>query len=130
MITNELFQRIENLERELAEARRQAESKIREMLWDLARTEQQLAEMSAIAEGRLTLLNNQEARHKKEVAKLAKGFEVAQQVGIELGKQRDNLASALENLCKAIISGEPRDITELLKKSGEALTAVKGGRHE
>ena len=45
-------------------------------------------------------------------------------------RQRDNLATALESLCRAIISGEPRDITELLKKSGEALLAVRGGNHE
>ena len=97
---------------------------------DVDKLGRELTEMTSIAEGRLTLLNNQEARHKLEVAKVAKGFEVTQQVGIELGKQRDALASALENLCKAIISGEPRDITELLKQSGEALAALKGGSSE
>jgi hypothetical protein len=46
----------------------------------------------------------------------------------EMTKQRDALAEALESLCRAIISGEPREITGLLKQSGLALAAVKGGK--
>jgi hypothetical protein len=48
----------------------------------------------------------------------------------EARKQRDELAEALKSLCRAIISEEPRDITDLLKQSGASLAAVKGGSHE
>jgi hypothetical protein len=48
----------------------------------------------------------------------------------EVTKQRDALADALWSLCRAIISEEPRDITDLLKQSGAAIAAVKGGQHE
>jgi hypothetical protein len=48
----------------------------------------------------------------------------------EARKQRNTLAEALKSLCKAIISGEPLDITDLLKQSGAALAATKGGQHE
>ena len=47
----------------------------------------------------------------------------------EAKKQRDALAEALESLCTAIISGHPREITGLLKQSGLALAATKGGSH-
>jgi chromosome segregation ATPase len=47
----------------------------------------------------------------------------------EATKQRDALAEALESLCTAIISGHPREITGLLKQSGLALAATKGGSH-
>jgi len=45
-------------------------------------------------------------------------------------EQRDALAEALKSLCRAIISEEPRDITDLLKQSGAAIAATKGGSHE
>jgi chromosome segregation ATPase len=45
-------------------------------------------------------------------------------------EQRDALAEALKSLCKAVISDEPQDITDLLKQSGAAIVAVKGGSHE
>ena len=45
----------------------------------------------------------------------------------EVTKQRDALAHALRSLCIAIISEEPRDITDLLKQSGAAIAAVEGG---
>ena len=45
----------------------------------------------------------------------------------ETTKQRDELAANLKSLCRAIISGEPREITGLLKQSGLALSATKGG---
>jgi ABC-type Fe3+/spermidine/putrescine transport system ATPase subunit len=48
----------------------------------------------------------------------------------EVTKQRIALAHALRSLCIAIISEEPRDITDLLKQSGAALAAVEGGSHE
>jgi hypothetical protein len=48
----------------------------------------------------------------------------------DMTKQRDALAEALESLCTAIISGHPREITGLLKQSGLALAATKGGQHE
>ena len=45
-------------------------------------------------------------------------------------EQRDALAEALKSLCIAIISEEPRDITDLLKQSGAALAATKGESNE
>jgi len=35
--------------------------------------------------------------------------------------QRDRLAEALQELCEALMTGNPRDITELLNKAGDAL---------
>jgi len=58
--------------------------------------------------------------------------EVAQKLERELAdmtKQRDKLAATLKSLCRAIISGEPCDITDLLQ-SGAALAATKGGNDE
>jgi hypothetical protein len=45
-------------------------------------------------------------------------------------EQRDELAASLRSLCIAIISEEPRDITDLLKQSGAAIAAVEGGSNE
>jgi len=39
----------------------------------------------------------------------------------EVTKQRDRLAEALRRLCEALLTGNPRDITELLNKAGDAL---------
>ena len=47
----------------------------------------------------------------------------------EVQKQRNTLAEALKSLCRAIISEEPCDITDLLQ-SGAALADMKGGSHE
>jgi hypothetical protein len=41
-------------------------------------------------------------------------------------EQRDRLAEALRELCETLLKGNPRDITELLNKAGDALIAVKG----
>jgi septal ring factor EnvC (AmiA/AmiB activator) len=48
----------------------------------------------------------------------------------EITKQRDALAEDLWSLCRAIISEEPRDITDLFKQLGAALAATKGGSNE
>jgi len=39
----------------------------------------------------------------------------------EVTKQRDRLAKALQELCEALLTDNPRDITELLNKAGDAL---------
>jgi hypothetical protein len=60
-------------------------------------------------------------------------IEEAQKIERELAdmtKQRNMLAEALKSLCIAIISEEPRDITDLLKQSGAAIAATKGGDDE
>ena len=60
-------------------------------------------------------------------------IEEAQKIERELAdmtKQRNMLAEALKSLCRAIISEEPRDITDLLKQSGAAIAATKGGDDE
>jgi chromosome segregation ATPase len=48
----------------------------------------------------------------------------------EAEKQRDRLAAALRELCETLLVKEPRDITDLLHKAGEALAAAKGGTHD
>jgi len=48
----------------------------------------------------------------------------------ETTKQRDALANALESLAKAIISGVPYDITDLLDDLEQAIAATKGVSHE
>jgi len=45
----------------------------------------------------------------------------------EARKQRNTLAEALKSLCRAIISEEPQDITDLLKP---AIAALEGGNDE
>jgi uncharacterized protein YukE len=45
-------------------------------------------------------------------------------------EQRDRLAQALRDLCETLLVKEPRDITDLLNKAGDALAAVKGGSNE
>ena len=37
-------------------------------------------------------------------------------------EQRDRLAEALRELCETLLKGNPRDITDLLNKAGDALT--------
>lgn len=46
----------------------------------------------------------------------------------DMTKQRNTLAESLKSLCRAIISEEPCDITDLLK-SGAALEATEGGSY-
>jgi hypothetical protein len=48
----------------------------------------------------------------------------------EVTNQRDELAAALKSLCKAIISEETLDITDLFEQSRAAIAAVEGGSHE
>ena len=57
--------------------------------------------------------------------RLAAGLEVAQQVGIQLGEQRDRLAEAL----RQIASSDP-NWRDCLLIAREALAAVKGENHE
>jgi len=39
-------------------------------------------------------------------------------------EQRDKMAEALRELCKALLTDKPRDITELLNKAGDALQSL------
>jgi hypothetical protein len=48
----------------------------------------------------------------------------------EVTNQRDALADALKSLCRAIISEETIDITDLFEQSRAAIAAVEGGSHE
>jgi hypothetical protein len=41
-----------------------------------------------------------------------------------LTEQRDRLAMALQELCKALMTANPLDITELLNKAGDALQSL------
>ena len=42
----------------------------------------------------------------------------------EVTKQRDALAMALQELCEALLTTNPKDITELLNKAGDALQSL------
>jgi hypothetical protein len=48
----------------------------------------------------------------------------------EAVEQRNALAEALKSLCRAIMSEETLDITDLFKQSEAAIAAVEGGSHE
>jgi hypothetical protein len=77
-------------------------------------------------------------KHERELANMTKQEREAAKAAInvlkrqlaDMTKQRNTLAEALKSLCRAIISEEPRDITDLLKQSGAAIAATKGGSHE
>ena len=67
--------------------------------------------------------------------KLAAGLEVAQQVGIQLGEQRDRLAEALKRIANNNVQDEPHTCYayEFGRMEGIAkiaLAAVKGGSDE
>jgi transposase-like protein len=64
-----------------------------------------------------------------ETENLARGnhvvpTEFAEQLERELAevtKQRDRLGMALQELCEALLTDNPRDITKLLNKAGDAI---------
>jgi uncharacterized protein with ATP-grasp and redox domains len=66
--------------------------------------------------------------YEREAAKAA--INVLKRELADMTKQRDKLAASLKSLCRAIISGEPLDITDLHIQSAEALAATKGGSDE
>jgi hypothetical protein len=70
------------------------------------------------------------AEAKQEIVAWNNKWQVAVEMAAVAENQRAALAQALWSLCRAIISEEPRDITDLLKQSGAALAATKGGSHE
>jgi hypothetical protein len=72
-------------------------------------------------------LERELAKAQKEIIAWNNKWQVAVEMAAVAENQRDALASALKSLCIAIISEEPRDITDLLKQSGAALAAVEGG---
>jgi hypothetical protein len=49
------------------------------------------------------------------------GIEYATEQLVTMTEQRNRLAEALRKLCEALLTGNPRDITELLNKAGDAL---------
>jgi len=65
--------------------------------------------------------------YEREAAKAA--INVLKRQLADMTKQRNTLTEALKSLCIAIISEEPRDITDLLKQSGAAIAVTKGGSH-
>ena len=67
------------------------------------------------------------AEAQKEIVAWNNKWQVAVEMAAVAENQRDALAKALKSLCRAIISEEPLDITDLLKQSGAALADVKGG---
>jgi DNA anti-recombination protein RmuC len=44
---------------------------------------------------------------------------------VKVENQRDRLAMALQELCQALLTTNPRDITELLNKAGDALQSLQ-----
>jgi chromosome segregation ATPase len=109
----------QKLERELADALTALA-----MLGD--RHERQLADKRSQIN---RLINVVKSRDTDKVYLDKKYNELREEV-VATRKQRDELAEALRSLCIAIISGEPLDITDLLKQSGAAIAATKGGSHE
>ncbi len=101
-----LCQLLNKLERELTEAL--SDLKFRRDLFKLQ--EQQLNDVRA---------ERDEARETAERYRLEANA---------MMMQRDRLAEALRELCETLLKDKPRDITDLLNKAGEALTAVEGGK--
>ena len=54
-------------------------------------------------------------------------FKLQEQQLNDVRAERDRMAEALRELCETLLADNPRDITELLNKAGDALAAVKGG---
>jgi hypothetical protein len=79
----------------------------------------------------LAMLGDRYERELAEAQKEIVGWNNKWQVAVEMAaiaeNQRAALAHALRSLCIAIISEEPRDITDLLKQSAAAIAAVEGG---
>ena len=66
--------------------------------------------------------------YEREAAKAA--IQTLEREIAEVTKQRDALAEALKSLCRAIISEETLDITDLFEQSRAAIAAAEGGSHE
>ena len=110
----------QKLERELADMTKQIDPYEREAAKAAINVlKRELAEVKNDLDFRRGLFELQEYQFNKVRGELA-----------EARKQRNTLAEALKSLCKAIISEEPQDITDLLKQSGVAIAAVKGGNDE
>ena len=98
---NQAADKIEELERELDEARN----------------------AMAHAQGELNLKTLDFERMREQRDKLSK------QIAAERALA-DRLAEALRELCETLLADKPRDITELLNKAGDALAAWKEARSE
>jgi DNA-binding FrmR family transcriptional regulator len=126
----------QKLERELADANRRAceyyltdESVMVMESPDAVREARRKAAKRMIdMERELADMTKQIDPYEREAAKAA--INVLKRQLADMTKQRNTLTEALKSLCKAVISDEPQDITDLLKQSGAAIVAVKGGSHE
>ena len=104
---------------------------------DAQKLERELAEVKNDLDFRRVLFELQEYQFNKVRDELADSLITLAMLGdkherqlAEITKQRDELAAALKSLCKAIISEETLDITDLFKQSEAAIAAVEGGQHE
>jgi hypothetical protein len=124
----------QKLERELAEVKNDLD--FRRVLFELQeyqfnKVRDELAD-SLIA---IAMLGD---KHERELANMTKQEREAAKAAInvlkrqlaDMTKQRDELAAILKSLCIAIISEDPRDITDLFKQSRAAIAAVEGGSDE
>jgi hypothetical protein len=127
----------QKLERELADAltalamlgdrheRELAEAKQKEvMLINTIKNDRYLGRQEGLQ------MERELAEAQKEIVWWNNKWQVAVVMAAVAENQRAALAHALKSLCIAIISEEPRDITDLLKQSGAAIAAVEGGSHE
>jgi hypothetical protein len=87
--------------------------------FDLDRLE---AELTAVTEQRDRLADQIEANHKCAL--------MLERMVYQSREQRDRLAEALRELCETLLAYKPRDITELLHKAEDAITAWKEARGE
>ncbi len=122
----------QKMERELADMTKQidpyereaAKAAINVLKRELAEVKKENERLNAVADEHITRYH--ETCLKLETALFGtEGDSFAQ-----VAKQRDKLAATLKSLCKAIISEEPQDITDLFKQSGAAIAATKGGSDE
>ena len=127
----------QKLERELAEVKNDLD--FRRVLFELQeyqfnKVRDELADsLIAIAmlgdkhERELADMTKQIDPYEREAAKAA--INVLKRELADMTKQRNTLTEALKSLCKAVISDEPQDITDLLKRSGAAIVDAEGGSH-
>jgi len=64
-------------------------------------------------------------KHAKRIIAWGKEVAAALEAKQKAEQQRDRLAEAAKNLCAALLSVEPRDITDLINSVGQDLAAVK-----
>jgi predicted RNase H-like nuclease (RuvC/YqgF family) len=120
------FTQIKGLERELAKAQKEKNDALTAIAMLGDKHERELADKRSQINRLIAVIKS---RDNDTVYSDKKYNELRDEV-VATREQRDELAASLRSLCIAIISGEPLDITDLLKQSGAAIAATKGGSNE